>query len=101
LSPLDKPSGASVRFSEHTPAIRPQPGRVPTMELSTIDQKWGRLFDNDGQPTTRLGQFLRGLANHIIEDFKPEKSIVITPAKMATLYMSHALDKEPNALLCM
>lgn len=37
-----------------------------TMELSTIDQKWGRLFDNDSRPTERLGQFLRGLANHIV-----------------------------------
>jgi len=36
------------------------------MELSTIDQKWGRLFENDGKPTQRLGQFLRGLANHIV-----------------------------------
>jgi hypothetical protein len=36
------------------------------MELSTIDQKWGRLFNNEGNPTQRLGQFLRGLANHIV-----------------------------------
>jgi hypothetical protein len=36
------------------------------MELSTVDQKWGRLFDNEGNPTQRLGQFLRGLANHIV-----------------------------------
>jgi hypothetical protein len=64
-SPLDKPSG--VRFSDRTPAVRPPPGRTfSTMELSTIDQKWGRLFDNDGNPTQRLGQFLRGLANHIV-----------------------------------
>ena len=64
-SPLDKPSG--VRFSDRTPAARPPPGRTfSTMELSTVDQKWGRLFDNDGLPTPRLGQFLRGLANHIV-----------------------------------
>lgn len=37
-----------------------------TLELSTIDQKWGRLFDNDSRPTERLGQFLRGLANYIV-----------------------------------
>jgi hypothetical protein len=35
-------------------------------EFSTIDQKWGRLFDRDRNPTQRLGQFLRGLANHIV-----------------------------------
>jgi hypothetical protein len=27
---------------------------------------WGRLFDNGGNPTSRLGQFLRGFANHIV-----------------------------------
>jgi hypothetical protein len=64
-SPLEKPSG--VRFSDRRPTARPSPGRTfSTMELSTIDQKWGRLFDNEGRPTQRLGQFLRGLANHIV-----------------------------------
>ena len=64
-SPLDKSSG--VRFSDRTPTARPSPGRTfSTMELSTIDQKWGRLFDNEGRATLRLGQFLRGLANHIV-----------------------------------
>jgi hypothetical protein len=58
---------AGVRFSDRTPTARPSPGRTySTMELSTIDQKWGRLFDSDGRPTQRLGQFLRGLANHIV-----------------------------------
>lgn len=41
------------------------PRTYSTVELSTIDQKWGRLFEN-GEPTARLGQFLRGLANHIV-----------------------------------
>jgi hypothetical protein len=64
-SPLEKPSG--VRFSDREPRTRPAPGRTySTTELSTIDQKWGRLFDSDGIPTQRLGQFLRGLANHIV-----------------------------------
>jgi hypothetical protein len=35
-------------------------------ELSTIDLKWGTLFDGDLNPTPRLRQFLRGLANHIV-----------------------------------
>lgn len=63
-SPSEKPSG--VRFSDR-PLPRPISGRsYSTMELSTVDQKWGRLFDGDGNPTQRLGQFLRGLANHIV-----------------------------------
>lgn len=63
-SPSEKPSG--VRFSDR-PLPRPGAGRTfSNMELSTVDQKWGRLFDSEGNPTQRLGQFLRGLANHIV-----------------------------------
>jgi hypothetical protein len=65
-SPSERPSG--VRFSDRSLPTRPGAGRTySTMELSTIDQKWGRLFDNEGNPTQRLGQFLRGLANHIVK----------------------------------
>lgn len=69
-SPLEKPAG--VRFSAREFSSRPTAGRTySTTELSTIDQKWGRLFDKEGNATTRLGQFLRGLANHIVsEKFK-------------------------------
>jgi hypothetical protein len=35
-------------------------------ELSVTDQRWGILFDEDGNPTARLGQFLRGLANRMV-----------------------------------
>lgn len=37
-----------------------------TAELTTIDQKWGTLFGADREPTGRLGQVLRGLANHLV-----------------------------------
>ncbi|KAL5321648.1 hypothetical protein ACEPPN_009608 [Leptodophora sp. 'Broadleaf-Isolate-01'] len=94
----DKPSG--VRFSDRSAAARPTGNRTySTTELSTIDQKWGRLFESDGKPTQRLGQFLRGLANYIIEEFPAKKSIVVTPSKMAAYYAAHALDKEPHPLL--
>jgi hypothetical protein len=64
-SPLEKPSG--VRFSDRGLPTRPSATRTfSNMELSPIDQKWGRLFNNEGNPTQRLGQFLRGLANHIV-----------------------------------
>lgn len=97
-SPVERPSG--VRFSDREPRARPAHGRTySTMELSTIDQKWGRLFDSNGIPTQRLGQFLRGLANHIVEDFHPKKSIVVTPTKMATYYTNYTLEKEPHPLL--
>lgn len=66
-SPGEKPSG--VRFSDRSLPTRPGASRTySTVELSTVDQKWGRLFENEGKPTQRLGQFLRGLANHIVCD---------------------------------
>lgn len=37
-----------------------------TAELSILDQKWGALFDNAMEPTERLGQIFRGIANHIV-----------------------------------
>lgn len=68
--PLEKPS---VRFNDRDRdrGYNDRPAQkvhrtYSTLELSTIDQKWGRLFDNESRPTERLGQFLRGLANHIV-----------------------------------
>jgi len=96
-SPIsEKPS---VRFSDRSGAHTNSRSQTihrsySTTELSTIDQKWGRLFDSEGQPTERLGQFLRGLANHIVDDFAPKKSIVITPLKMAAYYGAYPIDRE-------
>ncbi|TVY56831.1 hypothetical protein LCER1_G002325 [Lachnellula cervina] len=84
--------GSARRFSEREP-------RKKTLELSTIDLKWGTLFSSEGIPTKRLGQFLRGLANHMIEEYYPKKSIVVTPAKMVKYYTDYALENEPHPLL--
>ena len=50
-----------VRFSNREPPTCQAP------ELSIIDRKWGKLFD-EGEPTERLRGFLRGLANHLVSD---------------------------------
>ncbi|KXL50364.1 hypothetical protein M433DRAFT_36116, partial [Acidomyces richmondensis BFW] len=50
-------------------------------EATTLERAWQPLFDN-GHPTPRLGQFLRGLALHLINDYEPRGSLVVTPAKM-------------------
>ena len=43
------------------------PARLSTsMEETTLEKIWGQLFDEAGHPTVRLGQFLRGLAIHIV-----------------------------------
>ena len=65
-----------------TPRTRARPTRVPSdVEETPLEKFWQPLFDN-GNPTMRLGQFLRGLALHLIEDYEPKHSIVVTPAKM-------------------
>ena len=51
-------------------ASRPRPvppQRMPTDgDYSPIEKMWQRLFDPQDQPTARLGQFLRGLAIHLV-----------------------------------
>ncbi|SLM35873.1 hypothetical protein LPUS_05258 [Lasallia pustulata] len=71
------------------------PERLSTgKEETTLEKVWGQLFDEGGNPTVRLGQLLRGLAIHIIEDYEPCHSIVITPAKMLKYYEDVKLPNE-------
>lgn len=74
---------------------RQRPVRVPSAveEASTVEKIWQPLFEN-GRPTPRLGQFLRGLAIHIIEDYEPKSSIVVTPAKMQQFFEDVKLTNE-------
>ena len=54
--------------SSDKPHVRPKgPARLSTSkEETTLEKIWGQLFEEDGRPTKRLGQFLRGLAVHIV-----------------------------------
>jgi hypothetical protein len=81
-SPRKRPT---VRFSDRGPVVlngRPSPTQTsqePTTprreafdfavegtQLSAVDLKWGTLFDDKGEPTRRLGEFLRGIANYVV-----------------------------------
>lgn len=109
----DPPRHSTVRFSNETKAAMPVPPRSSeddnrknssskdARQLTAIDQKWGVLFDKDGESTKRMEHVVKGLANYIIEEFMPQSSIVITPEKMAAFYSHHRLDKEvfPFAVL--
>ncbi|KAF4508406.1 hypothetical protein G6O67_004789 [Ophiocordyceps sinensis] len=63
-------------------------------ELSVVDLQWGRLFTGCGEPTTRLRQVLRGLANYINAECKPANSIVMTPEKLYAFYKKCQIDGE-------
>ncbi|KAH7160727.1 hypothetical protein EDB81DRAFT_923851 [Dactylonectria macrodidyma] len=102
-SPKTRPT---VRFSDRGPVIlqgRPKPlpprlelpGADPNdVALSAVDVKWGRLFDDRGEPTARLGQFVRGIANYLIAEYTPNNSLVITPEKLHAFYSRYKLDSE-------
>ena len=85
LPPDDPPSPRHEKFSHYgfgrpssphsqtsdssdKPHARPKgPARLSTSkEETTLEKIWGQLFDEDGHATKRLGQFLRGLAVHIV-----------------------------------
>lgn len=63
-------------------------------QTTILERIWGRLFDEQGQPTRRLDQFLRGIANYLIEDYEPQRSIVISPEKMQRYYREMRLESE-------
>ncbi|KIW63308.1 hypothetical protein PV04_10164 [Phialophora macrospora] len=85
ISPLSQPGQVS---ESETNESRPKgPKRMSTGGDATIlERVWGQLFTEQGQATPRLGQFLRGIAVHLIEDYEPKNSLVITPAKMQKYY---------------
>ncbi|KAI5270310.1 hypothetical protein E4T47_06280 [Aureobasidium subglaciale] len=73
---------------------RPPQTRMPsTFEETVLEKAWQPLFVS-GQPTLRLGQFLRGLALHIIEDYEPKRSLVIPPSKMVQFFNDVRLSSE-------
>jgi len=65
----------------------------PHAEVTTLERIWQPLFDQ-GIPTARLGQFLRGIALHIIEDYEPKSSLVITPSKMLRFFDETKIEDE-------
>ncbi|KAM5350479.1 hypothetical protein ACJ41O_006984 [Fusarium nematophilum] len=111
-SPLPSPKGRqSVRFSDRGPVIlhgRPpqkptRPVEIPPappevdesgVTLSAVDQKWGTLFDDGGEPTARLGQVLRGIANYLVAEYSPQNSLVVTPEKLSAFYTAYKLESE-------
>ena len=66
-------------------------------EETVVEKQWGMLFEREergGAPTRRLGQFLRGLAHHLDEDFEPTGWYGIGPRKMRRFYELMKVDNE-------
>ncbi|RMZ82494.1 hypothetical protein DV737_g2003, partial [Chaetothyriales sp. CBS 132003] len=63
-------------------------------DITIVERAWGDLFTEHGEGTARLGQFLRGVALHLIADYAPKHSLVITPEKMQRYYEETRLDNE-------
>lgn len=93
MSP-NKEGGDNEQNEERS--ARPKgPRRISTGgDATVIEKTWGALFNEDGVPTVRLGQFLRGIAVHIIEDYEPKHSLVITPEKIQRYYEETKLQTE-------
>lgn len=86
---------APIDIPPHEQAsVRPTAPRLATDDYTPIEKMWQRLFSPDGQPLPRLGQFLRGLALHLVEDYEPKNSLVIQPHKMLAFYEEVQLDDE-------
>lgn len=78
---------APIDMPKERVSVRPgPPPRMLTDDYTPIEKMWQRLFTPEGQPLPRLGEFLQGLALHLIEDYEPKKSLVISPAKMLRFY---------------
>ena len=71
FSPPRRSSSPQSQASDAAAAekpVRPKgPSRLSTSkEETTLERIWGQLFDEEGNSTIRLSQFLRGLAVHIV-----------------------------------
>ncbi|KAF4948357.1 hypothetical protein FGADI_9669 [Fusarium gaditjirri] len=96
-APIILNEGPEPRHSEPRPASRPVPPPEPVKQgpaISAVDLKWGILFDDKGEPTKRLGQVLRGIANYLISEYSPHNSLVVTPEKLNAFYLEYKLDTE-------
>jgi hypothetical protein len=96
-TPTPRPDRSSpVNIPCRAPSGRPPPTqRMATdPDFTPIEKMWQRLFDPQGRPLPRLGEFLRGLALHLVEDYEPKKSLVISPSKMLKFYDDVKLAEE-------
>lgn len=98
FSPFQHSSDEEAVFSEpESTASKPQAPRAESDgDLSVLEKVWGRFFDDEGQSTKRLHLLLHGVAQHLIEDYEPKNSLVITTHKMQRYYQETTLSDQPE-----
>ena len=93
MSPLSQSSRPDDGDDKSTRPKGPQ--RISTSgDMTVVEKIWGTLFNEHAEPTPRLGQFLRGIAMHLIKDYQPKNSLVVTPTKMQRYYQETKLEHE-------
>ncbi|KAI9044055.1 uncharacterized protein KD926_001878 [Aspergillus affinis] len=96
-APVERRDSPASQASDHSHRVESRPKPPPrdedatVTELTTLEKIWGKLFEN-GKPTEKLGQFLRGIA---IEAYPPENTLVITPEKMQKFYEDTKISGDP------
>ncbi|PYH44869.1 uncharacterized protein BP01DRAFT_357218 [Aspergillus saccharolyticus JOP 1030-1] len=95
----DRRGSPASQVSDHNHTVdssRPKPPSrdVTVTEMTTLEKIWGKLFVK-GKPTERLGQLLRGVAVHLIEDYPPGNTLVVTPEKLQKFYEDTAVTSDP------
>ncbi|RMD41750.1 hypothetical protein DV735_g3367, partial [Chaetothyriales sp. CBS 134920] len=93
------PSNKSSRSAEngkddHSSRPKGPQGISSDEDFTIVERAWGELFTKQGEGTARLGQFLRGIALHLITDYEPKHSLIITPEKIQRYYEETKLDNE-------
>lgn len=99
FSPFQHSSDEEAVFSEPEPTTtRPQAARKSSSDggLTVLEKVWGTFFDEEGQTTKRLHLLLHGVAQHLIEDYEPKNSLVITTHKMQRYYEETTLSDQPE-----
>lgn len=71
-APVDIPHQRAARRPTAPPSM-PSEG-----DFTPIEKRWQRLFDPQGHPTPRLGEFLRGLAIHLVSNSTHNLSYTLT-----------------------
>ncbi|GAB1312949.1 hypothetical protein MFIFM68171_03159 [Madurella fahalii] len=91
---LSPKTQASIQWNNTVPPLQSSTNPSSPIEISAVDLKWGVLFDQQGLPTKRWDQVIKGLGRYLMDEFMPQKTAVITPEKMAAFYSHHKLDAE-------